>query len=145
MRTKSIALMMASLLSALPVCAMAQPMSGPGGGPGGGGGGGQQHGGGRGGQPQGNFGGRGGGGRGGGGGEWRQNQMRPAPGPGGWRAGNRYWGGDPWIDNWQTYPGLYAPPYGYRWVQAGNQFLLTAIASGVISAVVAQGMMGGPR
>jgi Ni/Co efflux regulator RcnB len=63
-----------------------------------------------------------------------------------WRPGARYWGGDPWINNWQSYNGLYAPPYGYRWIQSGNQFLLTAIATGIISAVVVNGMaMGGPR
>lgn len=36
--------------------------------------------------------------------------------------------------NWQAYPGLYAPPYGYQWVQddAGD-FLLVALATGLIA------------
>lgn len=62
-----------------------------------------------------------------------------------WRPGARYWGGDPWINNWQSHNGLYAPPNGYRWVRSGNQFLLTAIATGIISAVIVNGMAGGPR
>ncbi|MFT8674857.1 MAG: RcnB family protein [Acetobacter sp.] len=57
-----------------------------------------------------------------------------------WQRGQRYWGGDPWIDNWRAYPGLYAPPYGYRWVRSGDQFLLTAVASGMISAIIAGAM-----
>lgn len=32
--------------------------------------------------------------------------------------------------------GLYAPPRGYQWVQAGNDFLLTALATGVILDVL---------
>ncbi|WP_246789455.1 RcnB family protein [Acetobacter nitrogenifigens] len=49
----------------------------------------------------------------------------------------RYYGGAPWVNDWRGYPGLYAPPYGYRWVHDGNSFLLTAVATGVITAVVA--------
>ena len=35
--------------------------------------------------------------------------------------------------NWQAYPGLYAPPYGYQWVQSGNDFLLVALTTGLIA------------
>ena len=125
---------MASVLSVVPVCAMAQPMPG-----------GDHH--------RGNY--RGGGGRGGpdrGGPEARDfrggdrgygRRGGPPPPMNNWRPGVRYWGGDPWIDNWQSHRGLYAPPSGYRWIQSGNQFLLTAIATGIISAVVANGVASG--
>jgi Ni/Co efflux regulator RcnB len=35
--------------------------------------------------------------------------------------------------DWRTYPGLYAPPYGYQWMQVGDDFLLVALASGLIA------------
>jgi Ni/Co efflux regulator RcnB len=35
--------------------------------------------------------------------------------------------------DWQAYPGLYAPPYGYQWVQSGNDFLLVALTTGLIA------------
>lgn len=36
--------------------------------------------------------------------------------------------------NWQAYPGLYAPPYGYQWVQDDTgDFLLVALATGLIA------------
>ena len=139
MQTKSIALALAAIIGSMPVCAMAQPMpgggrhdgGGPGGGRGGYGGGPGDHRG---------FDNRGMGGRGGGRGGPPPQAIRR------WQPGARYWGGDPWINNWQSYRGLYAPPYGYRWVQAGDQFLLTAIATGIISAVIVGGVMnGGPR
>ncbi|MFT8720368.1 RcnB family protein [Acetobacter sp.] len=141
MQTKSIALVLAAIVGSMPVCAMAQPMPGggrhDGGGPGGGRGGGYGDG-------PGDHRGFDNRGRGMGG---RANYGPPPPPMNNrWRPGLRYWGGDPWIDNWQSYRGLYAPPYGYRWVQAGDQFLLTAIATGIISAVVAGSVMnGGPR
>ncbi|CAI9121217.1 RcnB family protein [Brytella acorum] len=70
-----------------------------------------------------------------------------------WRRGDRF---DRWrdqryvVNDWNGYRGLYAPPRGYYWVRNGNQFLLTAIASGLIGAVVvstapmAGGMMPPP-
>lgn len=126
MRTKTIALIMATLLGAAPVCAAAQPgpwRHGPGG----------WHGG----PPHRGPGRWGPSYRWGPPGRWRR------PPPPVWRPGLRYWGGDPWVDNWRGYPGLYAPPYGYRWVRVGNQFLLTAVATGIITAVVA-GAVAGP-
>ncbi|GBQ27419.1 hypothetical protein AA0472_2395 [Acetobacter estunensis NRIC 0472] len=132
MKTKALTLALAALMGAAPICAMAQPM------PGGGRGGPNQHGG-----PMGHNmrnGPRGGGGdRNRGGGYDRSRPMQP---PQTWRRGERYWGGAPWISNWNRYPGLYAPPYGYRWVQAGNQFLLTAIATGVITAIITGSAVG---
>jgi Ni/Co efflux regulator RcnB len=35
--------------------------------------------------------------------------------------------------NWQAYPGLYAPPYGYQWVNVDGNFLLVALATGLIA------------
>ncbi|MFT9441975.1 MAG: RcnB family protein [Acetobacter papayae] len=144
MKTKAVAWVLVACLGAAPVSAFAGPGGGGGpqaGGPGGGGPG--RHGGGPGGG--GNWGGGGGyrhGGPGGGpgGGRWGGPGGGGGPGPMTWRRGDRYWGGSPWVNDWRTYPGLYAPPYGYRWVQAGNQFLLTAVATGVISAIVAGSM-----
>ncbi|GAA08811.1 hypothetical protein ATPR_1815 [Acetobacter tropicalis NBRC 101654] len=56
-----------------------------------------------------------------------------------WQRGQRYDGpqNDRWIvNNWQGRPGLWAPPSGYRWLQYGNQFLLTSITTGIIAGVV---------
>lgn len=38
-----------------------------------------------------------------------------------------------YVRNWNAYPGLYAPPYGYQWVQVGDDFLLIALATGLIA------------
>ncbi len=131
MKTGRIALLMSAILCLTPVFASAQP---GGNGPPGrnwnnGGGRGYQ-------QPPGPPPGRGG-----------YNRRAPMPPPrfAGpvWRPGNRYYGGDPWVNDWQGRPGLYAPPPGYRWVNTGNQFLLTAIATGIISAVVAGSIANG--
>jgi Ni/Co efflux regulator RcnB len=35
--------------------------------------------------------------------------------------------------NYRAYPALYAPPYGYQWVQVDNEFLLIALATGLIA------------
>ncbi|QQX90821.1 RcnB family protein [Gluconobacter sphaericus] len=56
-----------------------------------------------------------------------------------WRRGDRYDGprDDRWaVNNWRSYRGLYAPPRGYYWMRYGNQFLLTALATGLIAGVV---------
>ncbi|NHO32697.1 RcnB family protein [Acetobacter fallax] len=120
MPAKALSLLMATVLGIAPMCAEAQPVPGA-----------WRHG------PPGHW--RGGPPRGPG--RWGPPGRWHRPPPV-WRPGYRYWGGDPWISNWQAYPGLYAPPYGYRWVRSGNQFLLTAIATGMISAVVAGAMVG---
>ncbi|MCH4094943.1 MAG: RcnB family protein [Acetobacter peroxydans] len=148
MKTKAVAWVLVACLGAAPVSAFAGPgWGGPGGGPGGdhqmggprgpgGHGGPGWHGGGHGDDHRGGY-------HPGGGyhdhGRWGGPPPR-GPGPMTWRRGDRYWGGAPWVNDWRAYPGLYAPPYGYRWVQAGNQFLLTAVATGIISAIVAGSM-----
>lgn len=38
-----------------------------------------------------------------------------------------------YVNNWNAYPGLYAPPYGHQWVQVGSDFLLVALATGLIA------------
>lgn len=35
--------------------------------------------------------------------------------------------------DWRSYPGLYAPPYGYQWVDVGGDLLLVALATGLIA------------
>jgi Ni/Co efflux regulator RcnB len=40
--------------------------------------------------------------------------------------------------NWQAYPGLYAPPYGYQWVNVGGEILLVALATGLIANLMVQ-------
>lgn len=44
-----------------------------------------------------------------------------------------YLDGGYYVSNWSAYPGLYAPPYGYRWVNVGGDFLLVALATGLIA------------
>ena len=38
-----------------------------------------------------------------------------------------------YVNNWQSYPGLYSPPYGHQWVNTGGEFLLVALATGLIA------------
>jgi len=59
------------------------------------------------------------------------------PGPGyyhHWHHGDRFYGPHHFID-WRRY-GLQQPPYGYRWVKDGPQFLLLNLNSGFIADVV---------
>ena len=58
---------------------------------------------------------------------------RPGPyyGHGRWARGYRYGGPRYYVSNWDYYH-LRRPPYGYRWVRADSDFLLVAVATGVI-------------
>jgi Ni/Co efflux regulator RcnB len=60
-------------------------------------------------------------------------------GPGGWRRGDRipaeYHDRQYIVDDWRGYR-LDRPPRGYHWVGVGGDYLLVAIASGVIASVV---------
>jgi Ni/Co efflux regulator RcnB len=38
-----------------------------------------------------------------------------------------------YVNNWNAYPGLYAPPYGHQWVQVGSDFALIALTTGLIA------------
>lgn len=117
MKTKLFAGLMAGCLLAAAPLASADPRGGPGGGPGdrGPGGHGDYRGGGRGGHDR------------------------------VWHRGDRYDGprGRRWaVNNWRNYRGLYAPPRGYYWMRYGDQFLLTALATGLIAGVVGANGMG---
>lgn len=114
--SRTMAFIMGLIVTAAPVVANAQ--RGPGGGGHGGGGGFHRD---------------GGGGRGGPGG----GRMNGGPHGGMWRPGDRYDGGGVFVDNWRGYRGLYAPPRGYRWINYGGSFLLAAIATGIITNVIA--------
>lgn len=38
-----------------------------------------------------------------------------------------------YVNNWNAYPALYAPPYGYQWMNVDGNFLLVALATGLIA------------
>ena len=40
------------------------------------------------------------------------------------------------VSDWRSHRGLYAPQRGYQWVQSGNDYLLVAIATGLIANVL---------
>ncbi|HQT38036.1 MAG TPA: RcnB family protein [Acidocella sp.] len=58
-----------------------------------------------------------------------------------WHDGNHYNGSRRVIyrGDWDRYH-LRQPPYGYEWVQDGNQFVLIAITSGIIAEVILNSM-----
>jgi Ni/Co efflux regulator RcnB len=75
-------------------------------------------------------------------GQQRREQPRwdAHPGPGGhWQRGNRmapeYRTQHYVVNDWRAHR-LSAPPRGYQWVQNGSDFVLVAIATGVIASVV---------
>jgi Ni/Co efflux regulator RcnB len=62
----------------------------------------------------------------------------PGPPPGGWhqwRQGDHYSGNRVVVNNYSNYR-LRPPPPGYQWVQDGSQFVLVAVASGIIADVI---------
>lgn len=56
-----------------------------------------------------------------------------------WRRGQHFNGHREVVGDWHQY-GLHRPPHGYEWVRDGNQFVLIAIASGIISSIVLNSM-----
>lgn len=56
-----------------------------------------------------------------------------------WQHGGYYSGQRHVVHNWDHYR-LSPPPYGYEWVQDGSQFVLIAIASGIIAQVLMNAM-----
>jgi Ni/Co efflux regulator RcnB len=52
-----------------------------------------------------------------------------------WHSGDHYTGSRHYVSNWNSYR-LSPPPSGYQWVQDGSQFVLIAIATGVITSVI---------
>lgn len=57
-----------------------------------------------------------------------------------WRRGgrvpNEYRGGNYVVNDWRGYR-LQAPPRGYQWIGVGGDFVLAAIATGVIAQIIA--------
>jgi hypothetical protein len=39
------------------------------------------------------------------------------------------------VDDWRGHH-LYAPPQGYQWVQSGGDYLLVAVATGIIASIL---------
>ncbi len=70
--------------------------------------------------------------------EWRHDGRGAGP-EHNWYRGNRlpreYRSRYYVVDDWRAHH-LYAPPRGYHWVQAGDDYVLAAIATGVIAALV---------
>ena len=52
-----------------------------------------------------------------------------------WHQGDRFDGNGVAVQDWGYYH-LNAPPHGYYWVQEGDQFVLVAVASGIIANVI---------
>lgn len=40
------------------------------------------------------------------------------------------------VHDWHAHPGLYAPPYGHQWMQVDGEFLLVALATGLIANAI---------
>lgn len=40
------------------------------------------------------------------------------------------------VGNWNAHPSLYAPPHGHQWVNVGGEFLLVALATGLIANAI---------
>jgi len=67
------------------------------------------------------------------------------PGPGGWHRGDHFNvppGQRHVVTDWHHHHGLYAPPPGEQWVLYNNQYMLVAITSGVIGAVLGAAAAG---
>ena len=61
------------------------------------------------------------------------------PAPTAWRTGGHvpqeYWGRQHEVD-WRAHH-LRQPPRGYHWVQNGNNYVLAAVAGGLIASIIA--------
>ena len=70
------------------------------------------------------------------GGDWRGRGAGPSND---WYRGGRlpseYRSRQYVVDDWRSHR-LYEPPHGYHWVQAGGDYVLAAIATGVIAAIL---------
>jgi Ni/Co efflux regulator RcnB len=43
-----------------------------------------------------------------------------------------------YVNDWRAHRGLYAPPYGHQWVQVGSDYMLVALATGLIANLLMQ-------
>lgn len=41
-----------------------------------------------------------------------------------------------YVNDWHSHQGLYAPPYGHQWVNVDGEFLLVALATGLIASAI---------
>jgi Ni/Co efflux regulator RcnB len=41
-----------------------------------------------------------------------------------------------YVNNWNSYPHLYAPPHGHQWMNINGEFLLVALATGLIANAI---------
>lgn len=53
----------------------------------------------------------------------------------GQRLDARYRGNDYYVSDWRRH-GLRAPPRGYRWQKVNDQYVLAAVATGLITSVI---------
>lgn len=53
-----------------------------------------------------------------------------------WHRGDRFYGPPPMVIHNYGHYNLAPPPPGYYWVQSGGQFLMIAIASGIIASIL---------
>ncbi|OTG65197.1 RcnB family protein [Acinetobacter silvestris] len=60
--------------------------------------------------------------------EWRRGQTIPS----------QYRRSDYYIDDWQRYD-LPAPPHGHRWLNVNGDYVLVAVATGVIASILLGG------
>lgn len=64
-----------------------------------------------------------------------RDYVRPGHYERGQRLPAQYRGRQYVVDNWRAH-GLKAPPRGHQWVQSGSDYLLIAVATGVITQVL---------
>lgn len=43
-----------------------------------------------------------------------------------------------YVNDWRSHRGLYAPPQGHQWMQVGSEFVLVALATGLIANLLLQ-------
>ncbi|RYY99566.1 MAG: hypothetical protein EOO24_17265 [Comamonadaceae bacterium] len=43
-----------------------------------------------------------------------------------------------YVNDWHSHRGLYAPPHGHQWMQVGSEFVLVALATGLIANLLIQ-------
>ena len=60
-------------------------------------------------------------------------------GYGGWHQGDHYNGHRYVVRDWHRHH-LNPPPEGYEWVQSGDDYVLIAIATGIIASIIANSM-----